>query len=73
MQAACRDLPVRAFQVPDGVVFARVDPETGLLAGADPPKAILESLKPGTAPTATTQTAPVFRQEDFLKQDASKS
>jgi penicillin-binding protein 1B len=41
----------RAFQVPDQVVFAEIDPETGYLAGPGCPRTLNEAFMPGTAPT----------------------
>ena len=49
MQAALRDRPQPDFPVPDGIVFARIDPKTG---AAVPPFApgVLEPYLEGTAP-----------------------
>jgi penicillin-binding protein 1A len=51
MQAILKDKPIRVFQVPDGVVFAKIDSETGLLAVAESEKTIFECFKVGTVPT----------------------
>jgi penicillin-binding protein 1B len=41
----------RAFPVPDGIVFAEIDKETGKLATPGCPKVINEAFLPGTQPT----------------------
>jgi penicillin-binding protein 1A len=51
MQAVLKDKPVRVFQVPDGVVFAKIDAETGLLAIPESKETIFECFKEGTVPT----------------------
>jgi hypothetical protein len=38
-------------------VFARVDPETGMLAGADTEKGYLQAFAQGTEPTQTAKQA----------------
>ncbi len=40
-----------AFDAPDDLVFAEIDPETGYLAGPGCPRTINESFLPGTVPT----------------------
>jgi membrane carboxypeptidase/penicillin-binding protein len=40
------------FEIPEGVTFAEVDPETGLLASPGCPRVLNEAFLPGTAPTA---------------------
>ena len=51
MRAILKDKPVRAFAVPSGVVFAKIDAETGLLAIPESRRTIFECFKEGTAPT----------------------
>jgi penicillin-binding protein 1A len=41
----------QSFSVPDQVIFAEIDPETGYLAGPGCPRTLNESFMPGTAPT----------------------
>ncbi|MGD8531245.1 MAG: hypothetical protein PVG97_09705, partial [Syntrophobacterales bacterium] len=60
--------PVKVFTVPENVVFARIDPETGELANPSDEKAIFEAFKEGTAPAKTTQvTRPTI--DEFFKGD----
>jgi penicillin-binding protein 1A len=57
MLHALKDRPVQDFAVPEGVVFARVDRKTGLLAPADDDKAIFMPFREGTAPTEVSPTS----------------
>ncbi|HDH96172.1 MAG TPA: peptidase, partial [Proteobacteria bacterium] len=50
MKAATKGKPAKGFPIPPGIVFARVDPETGLLASQDQPDAYVEAFVEGTAP-----------------------
>lgn len=42
--------PARDFDVPEGIVFARIDPETGLLASADSTHSLFQPFLEGTEP-----------------------
>ena len=60
--------PVRVFTVPENVVFAKIDPKTGLLANPGDKEAIFEAFKEGTAPIQTSEeTTPAIDQ--FFKGD----
>jgi len=50
MEQALAGKPVEAFTAPEGVVFARIDPKTGLLAGPGTKDSVFESFLEGTAP-----------------------
>lgn len=63
-----KNKPVKVFTVPENVVFAKIDPKTGLLARSDDENAVFEAFKEGTAPTKTTEeTAPTM--DEFFKGD----
>ena len=47
MQKILEKEPVRVFQVPEGVVFAKIDAETGLLPIPESDKTIFECFKEG--------------------------
>lgn len=51
MKAAHEGKPVTEFSRPEGIVTARIDPETGLLALPSEPDAVVEEFLDGTAPT----------------------
>lgn len=68
MKAAHQGLPVKVFQVPRGVVFSKIDAETGLLPATDSEQTVFEVFKEGTAPTRYTQrTDAVTEQAQFFK------
>jgi penicillin-binding protein 1A len=72
MEAALKGFPVRSFSVPEGVVFARIDRQTGLLASSGSDQIILESFKPDSVPTKAADVSSTFRREDFLKEDVGE-
>jgi penicillin-binding protein 1A len=54
MQNSLKGKPVRTFNVPEGIVFARIDAKTGLLPIEESEKTIFECFKEGTIPTEYT-------------------
>jgi penicillin-binding protein 1A len=50
MRTALKDLPVQLPEQPPGLVTVRIDPETGLLAGARHPNAIFETFRQENVP-----------------------
>lgn len=54
MQKALEGKSVRTFNVPEGVVFAKIDAETGLLPIEQSEKVVFECFKEGTVPTEHT-------------------
>jgi len=56
MKAALAHKPVQEFSVPEGVVFARVDRATGLLAPPGDENAIFMPFREGAAPTEVSPT-----------------
>jgi len=69
MQEALKDRPVRVFQVPDGIVFAKIDQDTGLLAIPESQNTIFEAFKEGTVPTAYTKRPDAIDPDQFFKDD----
>jgi penicillin-binding protein 1A len=57
MEAALAGRPVRDFEVPDQIVFQRIDRATGLLADANSEDPYFQPFLEDTAPTQTTGTA----------------
>jgi penicillin-binding protein 1A len=55
MRVALADRPAIPFRVPTGIKLIRIDPRSGLRAGAGGTGAILEAFKPGTAPPDSYQ------------------
>ncbi len=54
MHQALAGVPRHKIPVPDGIVTARISPDTGLLASADNPNAIMEKFIDGSLPKAET-------------------
>ena len=50
MSEVLEGTPVLDFEVPQGVVFAKIDAKSGLLAGPHSEKTVLQSFKKGTEP-----------------------
>jgi penicillin-binding protein 1A len=72
MRAALADQPVRDFPVPEGIVFARIDRKTGLLADANSAETVIQSFLTDTVPTEGARSAQIrsedrrmMRMEDF--------
>ena len=66
MRRALENRPAESFPVPPGVVFVRIDPNTGQLAASES-EGVFECFKEGSAPTE--RSAPGQGQEDFFRMD----
>jgi len=67
MRDTLQNLPAEPFEIPDDIVFVRVDPETGLLAAGQGSQGTVEIFAKGTEPT---EAAPVHLEPaDFYKLD----
>ena len=70
MQSILEGSPVRTFQVPEGVVFAKIDMKTGLLPIPESEKTRFECFKEGTVPTEyTPKPDTIVDAESFFKSD----
>jgi penicillin-binding protein 1A len=60
---------VRVFPVPEDIVFAKIDAETGLLPSSESQNTVFECFKEGTAPTKLTKTKNGFvdSTDDYFK------
>jgi penicillin-binding protein 1A len=58
MRQALAGAPRHKPPVPDGIVTVRISPETGMLASADDPNAIMEKFMEGTLPKAGNSEGP---------------
>jgi len=54
MKVALAARPAREFPVPEGIVFARIDGKTGLLASANSESASFQAFAVDTVPAAGT-------------------
>ena len=50
MSETLKGKPKKDFKVPEGIVFAKIDAKTGLLAGRHSKKTVFQSFKEGTEP-----------------------
>ena len=57
MTVALEDRPIRDFDVPEPIVFARIDRKTGLLADASSQDTVFQAFMTGTEPTESASTA----------------
>ncbi|MFO7752708.1 MAG: PBP1A family penicillin-binding protein [Desulfobacteraceae bacterium] len=69
MQKALEGKSVRSFNVPEGVVFAKIDAETGLLPIKESEKVVFECFKEGTVPTEHTPKPDTADEPDELFKD----
>lgn len=70
MKKILKDKHVRVFNVPEGVVFSKIDAETGLLPIPESKKTIFECFKEGTVPTEYTKKPDsITEPEQFYKLD----
>jgi len=70
MKYVLDDKPVRVFHIPEGVVFSKIDAETGLLPIPESRKRVFECFKEGTVPTEYTKKSDLITEpENFFKSD----
>jgi penicillin-binding protein 1A len=70
MQRVLEGKPVQLFQAPDGIVFAKIDADTGLLPVPESKNVVFECFKEGTVPTEYTKRPDEAREkEDLFKKD----
>ncbi len=75
MKQIHEDMPKEEFIVPDQIVFANIDNETGYLASASSKNVVMQAFLEGTQPTLNTEDS-IQSQErhtaDFYKEDLSE-
>ena len=75
MQQIHKDLSKEEFAVPDQIVFANIDNETGYLASAASKEVVMQAFLEGTEPTFNTENADQQQEGqivDFYKKDLSE-
>jgi penicillin-binding protein 1A len=73
MKVAHEGLPPRGFPVPDGVVFANIDNETGQLVSAGSKSVVRQAFIDGTEPgSAANPTNAADQDKNFYKEDMSE-
>ncbi|MCE9667932.1 PBP1A family penicillin-binding protein [Myxococcus stipitatus] len=71
MRVAHEGLPAREFEVPAGILQVRIDPATGLLAGASVPGR-LEPFLEGTQPTAEAPPPGQVTTDEFFLDEGNR-
>jgi penicillin-binding protein 1A len=66
MKAALEGKPARTFNVPEGIVFAKIDAKTGLLPIEESEETIFECFREGTVPTDYTPKPDVATDTEEL-------
>ena len=69
MQQVLAESPIRDFQVPEGVVFAKIDGETGQLAGRHSKKTVFQAFKEGTEPKQSSPKPSTAKAKSFSQFD----
>ena len=70
MQRVLEGKPVKVFQAPESIVFAKIDADTGLLPVPESKKVVFECFKEGTVPTEYTKRPDEARESaDLFKKD----
>ncbi|MFZ0451074.1 MAG: PBP1A family penicillin-binding protein [Desulfatiglandaceae bacterium] len=69
MSQVLKDRPVNDFVVPDGIVFAKIDAKTGLLASPYSKETLFQAFKDGTQPTTYTPKPSSPKSGQFLQFD----
>ncbi len=70
MKQALDGEPVKVFPVPEGVVFTKIDAETGLLPIPESKETVFVCFKEGTVPTDSTKPPDeITEEDDFFKKD----
>ncbi len=68
MKAILQDKPERVFQMPEDVVFSKIDADSGLLPIPESKTTVFECFKEGTIPTEYTKKPElIIEKEDFFK------
>jgi penicillin-binding protein 1A len=72
MKFAHENLPPRGFPVPDGVVFANIDNETGRLVSSASKSVVRQAFIDGTEPGSASSAGPTGdNDKEFFKEDMS--
>ena len=69
MSETLKGTPVKDFKVPEGIVFAKIDAKTGLLAGRHSNKTVFQSFKEGSEPKKYSPKPSSARLSSFSQFD----
>jgi penicillin-binding protein 1A len=73
MSQVLKDQPVEDFPIPEGVVFAKIDAKTGLLASPYSEKTVFQAFKEGTEPKKYTPRPKAAKSGQFSQFDMDHS
>jgi penicillin-binding protein 1A len=73
MSQVLKDQPVEDFPIPEGVVFAKIDAKTGLLASPYSEKTVFQAFKEGTEPKEYTPRPKAAKSGQFSQFDMDHS
>jgi penicillin-binding protein 1A len=71
MKTVLKGKPIKHFPATSGIIFAKIDPDTGLLASPSSRTPFFECFKEGTAPTRYSE-AKASRSTEFFKFDMNR-
>jgi penicillin-binding protein 1A len=71
MQESLARLPTAHFSIPDNIVYAKIDPETGLLTPPEDETGIVELFVKGTEPTTYRSDLPPAPEQFFELEEES--
>ena len=69
MQKVLKNMPIEDFPVPEGVVFAKIDEDTGLLASPYSKRTVFQAFVKGTEPREYTPKPAAPKAGEFLLYD----
>lgn len=69
MKFAHEGLPIRNFDIPEGIVFANIDNESGKLATAKSDQVVRQAFAEGTEPTQFSSEVDSQDDKDFYKEE----
>ena len=69
MKAALKDQEIKEFEIPEGIVFANIDNESGYLARADSKEVARQAFLEGTEPKQQRETLTDSEDQNFLRED----
>ncbi|MCP4683733.1 MAG: PBP1A family penicillin-binding protein [Desulfobacterales bacterium] len=73
MSNVLKDLPVVDFKVPDGLVFAKIDTKTGLLASPHSDETVFQAFKDGTEPKEYSPRPEAPKSGQFMQYDTDEA
>lgn len=67
-----KKIETQDFEIPEGIVFANIDNETGQLVTSRSKKVVNQAFVEGTQPTDSDEYTEIQEDQDFLREDLSE-